>query len=458
MPSTKPRGGGNRKSGEARRRGFLRRNSPLAGRGCEKPAAEASHRSHRAPVGQKSVSAGGERVENTPDPRLPKREKRTERVPPHSPSFDVVVVGGGVIGCSVAYFAARRGASVALFEAESIASGASGAAAGMLNAQAESHSPGPMLDLMLESRRMHKTFSDELREETGLDPEYVWAGTLRVATDEAFAEKLESTYEWQRREGLSAVWLDADEARELEPSLSPDILAGLYFPDEGQVNSPRLVNALALAAAKMGAEIFEGAPVSGFLTDGERVVGVRSVLGDFHAGAVVLAGGSASGILAANLGVEVPVFPVKGEILSVEARRAPISANIWSDACYLVPKRDGRVVIGATEENDVHDRRPTLGGVAKLSGAAAKLVPEVGGLPFRSAWGGLRPGTPDGAPILGVAEGWGNLFIATGHYRNGVLLAPITGEIISALALGVGEASVDVSAFSHRRLSEAAKR
>lgn len=372
-------------------------------------------------------------------------------------SVDVAVVGGGAIGCSVAYHAAKRGASVALFEADRIASGASGAAAGMLNAQAESHSPGPMLDLMLESRRMHETLSEELRENSGLDPEYIRAGTLRVATDEAFAEKLTDMLSWQKEEGLSAEWLDANEVRKLEPSLSPAALAGLYFPEEGQINSPRLVNALALAAAKMGAEIFEGATVSGFLDDGERVVGVRSALGDFRAGSVVLAGGAASGTLAAGLGIEIPVFPVKGEVLSVEARRTPISANVWGDACYLVPKRDGRIVIGATEEVGVHDRRPTLGGVAKLSGAAAKLVPEVAALPFANAWGGLRPGTPDGAPILGAAEEWENLFIATGHYRNGVLLAPITGETISALALGE-DARVDVSPFSPERPRERAGR
>jgi glycine oxidase len=325
----------------------------------------------------------------------------------------------------------------------------------MLNAQAESHEPGPMLDLMVESRRMHETFSERLREETGLDPEYVRAGTLRVATDEAFAEKLAGAYSWQKEEGLSVEWLDADEARDLEPGLSPETLAALYFPEEGQVNSPRLVKSLALAATKMGADIFEHAPVFGFLAENGRVAGVRAPGGDINAGSVVLAGGAASGRLAAELGVELPVSPVKGEILSVEARRAPISANVWDDACYLVAKRDGRIVVGATEEVGVYDRRPTLGGVARLSSAASKLIPEMAGCPFVSAWGGLRPGTPDGAPIIGHAEGWDNLLIATGHYRNGVLLAPVTGEAVSALALGE-ESAVDVSPFSHRRIMEAA--
>ncbi|MGH3090448.1 MAG: glycine oxidase ThiO [Rubrobacteraceae bacterium] len=396
------------------------------------------------------MSAGEEKVGNTPTPEA-------KRLPtPDSRYFDVVVIGGGVIGCSVAYSAARRGASVALFEAERIASGASGAAAGMLNAQAESHEPGPLLDLMLESRKMHGPLCEALREETGLDPEYVRAGTLRAATSEGFAEKLAKTYFWQKRKGLSARWLDGEEARELEPGLSSGVLAALYFPKEGQVNSPRLTRALALGAAGNGAEILEAEPVTDFLTQNGKVSGVRTVHGEVSAGSVVLAGGVAGGRLAAEVGIQPPAHPVKGEILTVEAGRSLVKSNVWNEDCYLVSKRDGRVVIGATEEPNVFDRRPTLEGVAKLSGAAVKLVPEIRRSTFRGAWGGLRPATPDGLPVLGPVEGLENLFVATGHYRNGVLLAPVTGEIVSALALGE-EPSVDLSPFHHRRGMESAK-
>jgi len=370
---------------------------------------------------------------------------------------DVAVVGGGVIGCSVAYHAARRGAKVALFEAERIGSGASSAAAGMLNAQAESHGPGPLLDLLLESRKMHKPLSEELYEVTGLDPEYVWAGTLRVATDEAFAEKLAAEHSWQRGEGLSTRWLDADEARELEPGLSPATIAALYLPEDGQVNSPRLVRALALAAASRGARVEEAARVVGFLTERGRVTGVRTVEQEIPAGSVVLAGGVASGRLAGEIGTPLPVRPVKGEILSVTARPVPVKANVWDDRCYLVPKRDGRVVVGATEEPGVHDRRPTLSGVAHLSGSAIALVPSLARAHFAGAWGGLRPTVPDGYPVLGPEGGLEGLLIATGHYRNGVLLAPITGEVVSALALGEPP-PMDISPFSPQRFAERATR
>ena len=371
-------------------------------------------------------------------------------------TVDVAVVGGGVIGCSVAYHAARCGASVALFEAGRIASGASGAAAGMLAAQAEAHEPGPLLDLLLESRGMHRALGEELYEKTGLDSEHVWVGTMRVAADEEARERLQSSYLWQRERGLCARWLGGEEARELEPALSPRVLAALYLPEDGQVNSPWLVRALALAAELEGARVEEFARVDGLLMRGSHTVGVRTAEGETAAGSVVLAGGVWSAALAASIGASVPVFPVKGEILSVLPRKTLIRANVWEGRCYMVPKRDGRVMIGATEEPGSYDPRPTLGGVATLSSAAVELVPGVSGARFAEAWGGLRPGTPDGRPILGPVEGRDGLLLAVGHYRNGVLLAPITGQTIAALALGEPP-SADVSPFHLQRLAGVVK-
>lgn len=370
-------------------------------------------------------------------------------------SVDVAVIGGGVIGCSVAYHAARRGASVALFEARQIGSGASGAAAGMLAAQAEAREPGPFLDLLLESREMHRAFGEELYEETSLDPEYVWAGTLRAALDEGPVEELRARHLWQRRHGLSARWMSGDEARELEPALSSRTVAALYLPEDGQVNSPRLVRSLSLAAARSGARVEEFTKVCGLVVEGSTITGVRTSAGETAAGAVVLAGGASSASLVSDLGVEVPVHPVKGEILAAVPPSLPIKANVWDERCYMVPKRDGRVVIGATEEPGVRDPRPTLGGVAALSGAAVRLVPEISAATFASAWGGLRPGTPDNLPVLGPVDGVEGLMLATGHYRNGVLLAPLTGEVISALALGETP-TTDISPFSAHRFTRAA--
>ncbi|WP_273888430.1 glycine oxidase ThiO [Rubrobacter naiadicus] len=367
-----------------------------------------------------------------------------------NPSADVVVVGGGVVGCSVAYHAARRGARVVLLEAETVGSGASGAAAGMLAAQAEARGPDSFLDLLLESRKMHRKLGAELYEVTGLDAEYVWEGTLRVALSEAHAEDLSEALRWQREAGLSARWLDGAEVRELEPALSAGISGALYLPEDGQVNSPRLVRALALAAARNRAEVSEGEPASGLIRQRNRIAGVRTARRKIAAGSVVVCGGVASGTLARHLGIRLPVAPVKGQILSVETTTPPITSNVWDEECYLVPKRDGRVIVGATEEPGTHDRRPTLGGVAGLAGAAIGLLPHLARRPFAGAWGGLRPGTPDGRPLIGPAGDPEGLLIATGHYRNGVLLAPITGDAVSALALGE-QPAVDLSPFSPLR-------
>lgn len=201
----------------------------------------------------------------------------------------------------------------------------------------------------------------------------------------------------------------------------------------------------------------EATSAEGLVVKGRRVTGVRTARGEIPAGAIVLAGGASATLLSNQLGVHLPVHPVKGEILAVNARPAPVRVNIWNSECYVVPKRDGRVVIGATEEPGVYDRRPTLGGVAHLSRAAVNLVPELSRAPFASAWGGLRPGTPDGEPILGPVEGWEGLFLATGHYRNGVLLSAITGESIAALALGE-TSPFDVSPFSQNRFAESVTR
>lgn len=366
-------------------------------------------------------------------------------------SVDLAVVGGGIIGCSVAYHAARRGARVALFETGRVGSGASGAAAGMLAAQGEAHEPGPLLDLLLAGRKMHRAFGEEMYEETGLDPEYVWSGTLRVALDGSSRKDLHAEYLWQRKRGLSARWLEENEVHELEHALSPGTMAALYLPDDGQVNSQRLVRALVLAAAAKGAKIEEFARVEKITVEGSRVTGLRVSGREIPAGSVALCGGASSGALAAEIGVHIPVHPVKGEILSIVPRSLPIRTNVWGSGCYMVPKRDGRVVIGATEEIGVHDPRPTLGGVAALSAAALELIPELSSTSFASAWGGLRPGTPDGRPILGPVLELDGLLVATGHYRNGVLLAPLTGEAIAAIALGEPP-PVDISPFSGVKL------
>lgn len=368
-------------------------------------------------------------------------------------AVDVAVIGGGVIGCSIAYHVARRGASVVLLESDQIGAGASGAAAGMLAAQAEAHAPGPFLELLLRSRSLYPSFIEELREESGLDVEYIRSGTLLTAKDPEELEALRSRDAWQEELGLNATWLSTSELLELEPAISTAVTGGFYLPDDAQVNTSHLLTALVIAASRNGAVVQEFTRATGFITAGDRVVGVHTVSGDVHASVCVLAGGAFSSLLLSDLGISLPVYPVKGEILAVSAGSDLLNANIFGNSCYLVPKRDGRVVIGATEEPGVYDRRPTLGGVSGLSQEAISMVPELAHAPFISAWGGLRPATPDRLPVLGPADGWEGLLLATGHYRNGVLLAPVTGSTLAALTLDQ-EPEANLTPFSAGRFTQ----
>ena len=363
---------------------------------------------------------------------------------------DVAVVGGGVIGLSVAYHAARRGAKVILFEAEEVGSGPSGALAGMLSGQGEAEGAGPLRELLLRGREHHKTLGPELYEDTGLDPGYVWNGALRTATGEASVGVLVGEHSLHQERNLPSELLGGDEARELEPALSKEVVAGLHLPEDGNVNPPQLVRALAQGAIKHGAQIREFDRATVLITQGDHVTGVRTARGVVAAGTVVLAGGPTSGLLSESLGGRLPLYPVKGQLLETRLTPVPIRTNVWNHGTfYLVPKRDRRVIVGATEEPNVWDRRPTLGGIAELSRDALVLVPRLADALFLRSWGGLRPTTPTGAPMLGPISGWEGLLLATGHHRNGILLSGITGEILSALA--VGEPSpVDLSPFLHQ--------
>lgn len=348
---------------------------------------------------------------------------------------DVVIVGGGVIGLSVAWHLARSGAPVTVLERGTIGGGASGAAAGMLAPLAEAKTPGSFIELGRASLAAYPAFVEALRDETGLDPELIGPGMLRVATTDAEADTLCGAFEWQRAAGLPVEWLGAEAARTLEPALSPAVRAAVLSSGERHVEPRRLVRALALACARRGVCIRENTPVVGVTTTQRRVSGVQTPAGSVGSGSVVIAGGAWSEPMGRWLGMTLPVFPVRGQILALSCLPPPIRHTVYTQAGYLVPKADGRVVVGATEERAGFDTRPTAGGMAGLLALAPALVPALADAPFESVWTGLRPGSPDGLPLLGPLPGWENVCVATGHFRNGVLLAPITGEIIAQSVL-----------------------
>ena len=348
---------------------------------------------------------------------------------------DVLIVGGGVIGCAIAYNLAKAGVRLLLIEKEGIASQASGASAGMLDPMAEI-GPGPLLELGLKSLELFPSLTERLREDSGIDAGYYPAGLLSIARSEAEEEELKGRLNWQRERGLKAGWLTDKEVRGMEPALTPEVRGGIYYPDMAYVNPYRLTQALAQSAVRSGAELRLGCKATGIITSGSRVLGVRLLNEEVRAGHVIIATGAYTGVWGEWLGPKLPIFPVKGQLMALHKMPLILNHVVYAGHLgYLVPRRDGTIIVGATQEDAGFDMKVTSGGLAHLSTLAERLVPGLKGAPFLRAWAGLRPGTPDGLPILGPLADWRGLTIASGHFRKGILLAPITGQIITSLLM-----------------------
>ena len=345
---------------------------------------------------------------------------------------DVIIVGGGVIGCAVAYFVAREGVSVTLFERDDIAAHASGAAAGMLAPICESAAgeESPLFAFGLRSLAMFPELTAELRSLGGVDPQYVQSGILRVAGTEAEAARL-LLETGVRCAGHVLEWLEPDRAREREPLLASDLAGALWSPREGHVNSPLLALSFARAAVALGARIEAGVPVLGLIQDADRILGVRTALGQRGAGHVVLCAGVWTRFCAQWIGERLPLEPVRGQILALDAPIPSFRSIVWGDAGYLVPKLDGSVVVGATVERAGFDCRTTAAGLLQLLSAAPRYIPALAECSLRRTWAGLRPDTPDHLPVIGPFPGIEHLTVAAGHYRNGVLLSPATGRLVA---------------------------
>ncbi len=368
---------------------------------------------------------------------------------------DVLVVGGGVIGCAIAYAAASAGLRVTVIDAERIGAGASGAAAGMLAPQVEAHQPDEFFDFGLAGRAAHARLAPQLLEEAGLDVEFRRTGILRLALEEREALDLRGRALWQQRRGLAAEWLDPQQVALREPAFAgaagQRLVGALWLPEESQVRSPRLVQALATAAIRRGAAFREGLPANALRSNGDRISGVQTSDGVLLAGTVVLAAGAWSGILAATAGVHLPVEPIKGQIIALRGLMHTPRHILWSGECYVAPKADGQVIVGATEERAGYDRRPTLSGLLQLALGATNLLPELGKLTVETQWSGLRPAVLDRLPVIGWAPDCRNLLLATAHFRNGVLLGPLTGTVVTEMLLNKAP-SWDLAPYSPHRL------
>jgi glycine oxidase len=367
---------------------------------------------------------------------------------PRSTRYDAVVIGAGLIGLAAAWRAAQRGLSVLVVErAPAPGAGASHAAAGMLAPVTEADfGEERLLRVSLAARERWPGFAAELEEHTGLPTGYRDSGALVVAADRDDAEALRRLHELQLSLGLQVEWLPPSRARRLEPGLSPRIAGAIHAHGDGQAD-PR---ATVLALAEAVEELELGVEVQAIEHERGRVTGVRTGAGSIECEAVVVAAGAWSAALAPD-GSGPPVRPVKGQILELRLRRGmpePIERIVRTPRCYLVARGDGRVVLGATMEEQGFDTAVTADGVYRLLEAAWEVVPEVGELELVEATAGLRPGTPDNAAIVGPGELDG-LFWATGHWRNGVLHAPLAGEIVADLLEGgTAPAELDPARFA----------
>jgi glycine oxidase len=368
-----------------------------------------------------------------------------------------LVVGGGIIGCSLARELAGAGVRTTVVERGAPGGEASTAAAGLLSPQSEAPAPGPFFDLALASRDLHPVWAAELAKETGIDVGYRRTGILRCETSPAGAERadsLESRVSWQRAAGLPLEEVGVARIAALSGGLvAPGVARAFWFPEDGVVDPVPLVEAVVRSAERRGARILSGRTVQRFLVERGACVGVETEGGvRFAADCVVDAAGAWAALDRDVL--DVPVEPVRGQMVELRPVRA-LPTVAWSEDVYLVPRTDGRVLAGSTEERVGYVRETTAEAVDRLVGSARRLVPDLAEAAFSRAWAGLRPASADGLPILGATSVPG-LWLATGHYRNGILLAPVTARLLARAI--VGETRPELAPFSPDRFPAAAPR
>ena len=374
--------------------------------------------------------------------------------------FDVVVVGGGVIGLSCAWRLARCGARVAVVERGEPGCGATRVAAGMLAPVGELTFGEPeLLELTLAAARLYPEFVAELEEASGETTGYEQLGALHIALDRDEAAQLRRVHDLQRSLELEAEWLPPRKCRDLEPGLTPSFHGSVFAAGEAAVDPRALTQALAVAVRSEGGEVLTGTEVIEGIFEGEQLSGVRveasgqldaqdtsnRPLDEIRAEAVVLAGGAWSGATEwLPEHARPPVRPVKGQVLELRRRdgEPPARHILASERVYLVPRGDGRLIVGATVEEMGFDTAVTAGGVHELLREAYRLLPDVAEMELVDAIAGLRPGTPNNLPIVGSGAIDG-LVLATGHFRNGILLAPLAAQTVADLISGERRSSLD---------------
>ena len=369
---------------------------------------------------------------------------------------DIVVLGAGVAGCATAYYLARDGFKVTVIERESIGSCASGNALGLLNPLTGHGIPGPISPLTETAFKMHKELWPALEEESGVDFQARLMPQLEVClTEDDVREQREEFNRWVKADGFSARWLEPDEVVRLEPRLTPECLGGIMLEDVGMLDSYRYTLALAQAAEHYGA-MFITAEAVGLKATGNRVTGVVLGSGEIDCDALVVALGPWSGALSDWLGLDIPVEPLKGQILYIEGIDPPLEYYVHGP-CSFVHKADGMVWVAATEEHTGFDNSTTIEARHYLMERAVKLMPCLRELKLLNQTACLRPITADADPILGQPEGWDGVYLATGAEKKGILISPVMGRATADLIIK-GETALPIEQFTLERFTSAASR
>lgn len=352
-----------------------------------------------------------------------------------SPS-EVVIVGGGVIGLSIAFELAGAGRRCTVLDQGPLGRAASWAGAGIVAPGA--CRPTDHVDAPLRTRGalLHARWSEVLRAETGLDNGYRRCGGLDVAFDDAECAELEESVALWQAEGIAFERLERGDSQRVEPGLNPAVRLAYFVPDRAQIRNPWHLRALAIACERRGVTLRPGCPALGFETHGERVLAVQTPQGSIGCEQVVVSAGAWSEGLIDRLGLRLPTPPVRGQIVLLRTPRPVLRRIVELGPRYLVPREEGRVLVGSTEELAGFEARTTPGAVRDLIDLALHLCPALADAEVERAWAGLRPGNPDGRPTIDRAPGLSNLYLAAGHKRSGLQLSPGTAELVADLMLG----------------------
>lgn len=359
------------------------------------------------------------------------------------PLFDAGIIGGGVIGLASAYYLAKAGLRVAVFESGKTGSGASSAAAGMLGAHTETEKDDAFFRFAKESQALYPKLAHDLLLESGIDIQLQYNGMYKLAMTAEEADSLKKRAEIEK----DVEWHSKEKVQEYEKGITDAIYGALKIEKDGKLTPAALCKAFTKAIQLMSGKIFENTPVYKVSRFEGSHYEIETPQDTFFCEALILANGTWSSRLIKEFTRNLFVHPVKGECLSVTMKDGKLSSTVFHESCYLVPKLDGTIVIGATMKEGTWNTEPSVQGIAALMNKAVKIMPAIEDASFQRAWAGLRPGTADSKPFIFKHQGIPNLFVATGHYRNGILLAPKTGEMIRDLFFNRPAAEEYVHAF-----------